>query len=409
MKLTYKHTMFACYSALVVQAVINNLPALLFVTFRESFGFSLEQLGLLVSINFCVQMLVDVLAAGYTDKVGYRRAMLISQAVSAAGLVFVAAAPYLPVSPFAGLAAATVMMAVGSGLMEVIVSPLIHSLPTSGKHSSMSLLHSFYCWGHLGVVILSTMYFCVFGRSTWQALTAAWAMLPAAVFTLFTSVPICRPQSEENPILHIRSLFSQKKFIVFVCVMICAGASEQAMAQWSSLFAETGLHVSKTTGDLLGPGLFALMMGSSRLFFGIHADKLDMRRVLTASSLLCIAGYLTCVASPVPILSLIGCGICGLAVGVLWPGTISLAASVFPLGGTAMFGILALGGDIGCAAGPGLVGLISGTIEKLTITHGAANGVQYGLKCGMLAAAIFPASLFLCLMRRRVKQRRRQP
>lgn len=415
MQLTFQHTRMACHIALVVQAIMVNLAPLLFVTFRQTFGLSFEQLGLLITVNFGVQIVTDIVAVRHADQMGYRAGMVGAQVFALLGLIFLGVLPYAGFGAYAGLVVAVVFMAVGSGLMEVLVSPVLHSLPIPGKHGAMSLLHACYCWGHMAVVLLSTLYFLLFGREHWRWLPVLWGGVPLMTALLFLRVPIRHLIGEGETAMPLRRLFSRRLFFALLFIMICSGASEQAMGQWASLFAETGLGVSKTLGDLLGPCLFAVMMAVSRTFFGYAADRLDMRRVLAESAMLSVVGYLAAVFSPWPLLSLAGCGICGLAAGIMWPGTLSLAAEQFPLGGTAMFGVMALAGDVGCAAGPAVVGFISGAVERaggvgwLAAFPGMGGGVESGLKAGLLAAAFFPVLLAVSMtfVRRRAARRSR--
>jgi fucose permease len=272
--------------------------------------------------------------------------------------------------------------ALGGGLLEVIVSPIVEALPTDHKAAAMSLLHSFYCWGVVGVVILSTLYFNLAGIDNWRWLPLLWALLPLGTVFLFAAVPLKTLIGETEKAIPLRELSVRKLFLFLFLMMICSGASEQAMSQWASLFAEAGLEVSKTLGDILGPCAFAILMGLARVLFGMQKSGRDEERrlsgILLGAGLLCILSYLVTVFSPWPLLALGGCALCGFSVGVMWPGTISLASRVFPLGGTAMFAILALAGDVGCAAGPGLVG---------TVMNNAT------LKTGLLTAVVFPLIL----------------
>lgn len=378
MKKNYSHTIYACYLGYIVQAIINNLAPLLFLTFEKSLGISLGKIGLLITINFGVQMIVDTLAAKYVDRIGYRISIVAAHIFSTAGLLGMSIFPFLFSDPFTGLVAAVTLNSVGGGLIEVLVSPIIEAAPSSkAKDTAMSLLHSFYCWGHVGVVILSTIGFKFFGMAHWYYLPALWAIVPFLNIFIFTKVPIhiLTPEEERLP---MASLLRSKIFWIFFLLMICAGASEQAMSQWASLFAEDGLHQSKAVGDLLGPCLFAFLMGTSRMFYGRCGEKIDLQNFMTASGILCILSYLAAVFSPHPLLALIGCGLCGLSVGIMWPGTFSLAAKKCPRGGTAMFALFALAGDIGCSAGPGLVSIVSKAMPS------------YGLKAGLLGAVIFP-------------------
>ena len=402
---TYRDTLHACYWGYITQAIINNLAPLLFVIFQTRFAISLTLIGQLILLNFGVQLLTDLFAIKFVDKVGYRFAVVLAQACSALGLILLAALPNLLPSPYAGLMLAVVIYAFGGGLIEVLISPIVNALPGDAKASAMSLLHSFYCWGQVAVVLVSTLALHFMGDGMWPLLPLLWALIPLYNLFLFLRVPLAPMVSAEEK-TPLRRLFTSRIFVIAMLLMLCAGASELAMSQWSSLFAEKGLGVPKVMGDLLGPCLFAILMGLGRVFYGIWGHKLRLRRVLMCSALLCVACYLVTVFSPWPVLSLLSCALCGLSVSLMWPGMLSLTAERYPAGGTAMFGVLALMGDLGCALGPWLAGLISDTAQAaprlmaLGQTLGVA-GEQLGLKCGLFAAAIFPLLMLggLALMR----------
>jgi MFS family permease len=376
---SYKHTLVASYFGYVTQAIVNNLMPLLFMTFQRQFAVSLGSLALLVSLNFGVQLLVDAVAVRFVDKIGYRAAALAASVFSTVGLVSLGVLPFVLPDAYTGLVIAVVINAIGGGLLEVIISPIVEALPTGNKAAAMSLLHSFYCWGYVAVILLSTLYFNVIGIDAWRYLPLLWALIPLGNIFLFSVVPIRTLIGENDTPIPLRVLFTTKAFLLFMLIMIGAGASEQAMSQWASFFAEAGLGVSKTAGDLLGPCLFAVLMGAVRVFFGLKQETINLKKVLMGSACLCVFSYLVTVFSPFPLLSLAGCAVCGLSVGIMWPGTFSLAAKVFPRGGTAMFAIFALAGDAGCASGPGLVGLVMNATT---------------LKTGLLLAIIFPLILF---------------
>lgn len=383
MKLHYRATRNACYLGYVTQAIVNNLSPLLFLTFQRTFHISLEKISLLITINFVIQMAVDLLAARFVDRIGYRICTTAAHICCTVGLIGMGILPFVFPDPYIGLVIAIFLNAIGGGLIEVLISPIVESLPGDEKASAMSLLHSFYCWGHVGVVLLSTLYFSTVGIGRWYLLPALWAVIPLVNTFLFCHVPLNTQSGSHEP-LSIRKLFSMKLFWLFLVLMICSGASEQAMSQWASLFAESGLKVSKTLGDLMGPCMFAALMGLSRTFYGKFGARIHLRHFIAASGVLCIVSYLLAALSPNPLLSLIGCGLCGLSVGIMWPGTFSLSCHYCPGGGTAMFALLALGGDIGCAAGPTLVGLISG-------------GFGGSLKMGLLFALIFPVIMLAAI------------
>jgi MFS family permease len=397
MKYTYKHTLYASYVGYITQAIINNLSPLLFVTFQREFNLSLELIGLLISLNFGTQILVDLAAVRFVDKIGYRKSAVIAHSASALGLISLGILPNVLSSPYMGLVIAVLLNSIGGGIIEVIISPIVESLPGDEKAAAMSLLHSFYCWGVVLVVVLSTIYFNIAGMHNWIYLPVLWALVPLLNAFFLTKVPL-RTLVESHEQIPLRKLFSARVFLLLFLLMICAGAAEQAMIQWSSLFAELGLGVSKTMGDLLGPCAFSVLMGISRTYFGTRGGRFNLRKALILSGVLCTASYLMVVFSPIPLMSLIGCALVGLSVGIFWPGVFSLSAETYPRGGTAMFAILALAGDVGCSAGPGLVGVVSNQIQNrgtgfLSAILKGADMTQVGLKTGLLAAIIFPLIL----------------
>lgn len=385
MKTSYKHTIFACYIAYVVQAIVNNLCPLLFLTFQREFDIPIAQIGLLITVNFGVQITVDVICAKSADFFGYRKMMLVSLACTVCGLCGLGLFPYLLGNAFVGLLLAITLNAIGGGVIEVLVSPIVEASPdTTAKAAAMSLLHSFYCWGHVAVVLISTLLFRVFGMANWRFVPFVWAIVPLMCAAMFAAVPINKIVSDEDR-LPIKRLFSMKLFWIFMVLMVCSGASELSMSQWSSYFAESSLGVSKTTGDLLGPCAFAFLMGITRLVYGRVGEKIDLEKFMTASGFLCVASYLIAVFSPHPLLSLAGCALCGISVGLMWPGTFSLAAKSCPQGGTAMFAFFAFAGDVGCAAGPGTVSVVSQIFGEFKI----------GLLCGIIFPLLLLTILFV--------------
>lgn len=385
MKLTYRSTMNACFIGYIVQAIVNNFSPLLFITFQDSYGISLSKIAFVISFNFGVQLAVDFLAAGFVDKIGCRRAICAANILSTAGLILLAVLPELLPSPFAGILIAAAVSAVGGGLLEVLVSPIVEACPTDNKEKAMSLLHSFYCWGHLGVVLISTAFFALFGIRNWRVLAFIWAAVPALNTLYFAKVPLCALETDEDGGMTMKQLICSKTFLMLALLMVCAGACEQAVSQWASTFAERGLHVSKTVGDLAGPALFALTMGSARAFYGKFGDKIDLRKFMLISGGACITAYLLIALPLSPVVGFVGCALCGASVGIMWPGTFSIAAKKLKGGGTAMFALLALAGDLGCGGGPGYVGIIS------DMSGGSLN-------VGIAAALIFPVTLILGIL-----------
>lgn len=382
MKNQYNKTITACFVGYIVQAIVNNFTPLLFLFFQRSYHIPLSQITLLVTFNFGIQLLIDLLSVGFVDKIGYRASMIMAHVLSAAGLILLTILPEILPAPFIGILIAVMIYAVGGGLLEVLVSPVMESCPSDNKAKAMSMLHSFYCWGHAGVVLISTLFFYLAGIENWKILAWIWALIPLGNAFVFSRVPIAPLMEEGESGLQLKELFRIRIFWVLLIMMICAGASEQAVSQWASTFAEKGLGISKTAGDLAGPMAFAILMGTSRLFYGKYGDRIHLDRFMIYSSFLCILSYLGISLLPLPQLSLICCAVCGLSVGIMWPGTFSKASAALPRGGTAMFALLALGGDIGCSGGPTLVGMVSGALND-------------DLKKGVLAGIVFPILLLM--------------
>lgn len=380
MKNKYNKTITACFVGYIVQAIINNFVPLLFLTFQRTYDIPLSQITLLVTFNFGVQLLVDLLAVGFVDRIGYRISMVTAHILSAAGLLLLTVLPELLPSPFMGILISVMVYAVGGGLLEVLVSPVVEACPSDNKEKAMSMLHSFYCWGHVAVVLLSTVFFKTAGIENWKILAAVWAIIPICNAFAFAKVPMASLMEEGEKGLSLKELFTSKLFWVLLIMMVCAGASEQAVSQWASTFAEKGLNISKTAGDLAGPMAFAILMGTARAFYGKYGDRIHLDHFMIWSSLLCILSYLGIALFSNPLLSLAACAVCGLSVGIMWPGTFSKASAAIPKGGTAMFAFLALGGDLGCSGGPTVVGAVSSAMGE-------------NLKLGILAAVIFPALL----------------
>ena len=381
----YTKTVHACFLSYIVQAIINNFVPLLFLTFQSEYGISLSRITMLVTLNFGIQLLVDLLSAGVIDRVGYRASMITAHVLSAIGLISLTVLPGLFSQAWMGLFISVAIYAAGGGLLEVLVSPIVEACPTDNKEKAMSMLHSFYCWGHVAVVLVSTIFFAVAGLKSWRLLALFWALVPIVNMILFFKVPIA-PLVEEDEGLSLKALIGKRIFWGFMLLMICAGASEQAVSQWASAFAEKGLGVSKAVGDLTGPMFFAVMMGTSRAVYGKYGEKVNLKKTMIASGILCIGSYFLISLSPFPALGLLGCGLCGLSVGIMWPGAFSMASASLRGGGTAMFAFLALAGDLGCSGGPSFVGIVSGYFGD-------------NLKIGILGAVLFPVILVFILIR----------
>lgn len=380
----YKTTVFACFAGYIVQAVINNFIPLLFITLQTTYRIPLDRITLLVTVNFGIQLLVDLLSALFVDRIGYRISVVAAHVFAAAGLLFLTILPDIMPDAFAGILIAVIVYAVGGGLIEVLISPIMESCPTDHKEKAMSLLHSFYCWGQVGVVLLSTVFFKLVGIENWRVLACIWAVIPIVNGVLFGKVPLAPLLPEEEKGMALKALFVNKTFWFLMVLMVCAGASELSVSQWASAFAEKGLGISKAAGDLAGPMAFAVLMGGARVFYGKYGDRINLDLFMKMSGILCVCSYFLISLVPSPVISMTGCAVCGLSVGIMWPGTFSKAAVSLKAGGTAMFALLALAGDVGCSGGPTLVGLVSDATDN-------------NMKAGILAAVIFPVLLVICL------------
>lgn len=392
----YKKTLIACYLGFVTQAISANFAPLLFLTFKETYAISLEKIALIPMVFYLTQLLVDLVATKYADKIGYRTCVVISQVVSSLGLILMAILPEVLSVPFAGILISVVFYAIGSGLIEVLVSPIVEACPFENKDGMMSLLHSFFCWGSMGVVLGSTVFFALFGIENWKILTFIWALVPLYNAFNFINCPI-EKLVEDGKSMSVRQLLGVPVFWLMIILMICAGASEATMTQWASAFTESALNVSKTVGDLAGPCLFAMFMGIARMLYGKMSNNFDLTKTMLICAASCAGCYLLASLSASPILGLIGCALCGLAVGIMWPGTISISSQKCPRGGTAMFAFLALAGDLGATVSPTMVGKISEMAEG-------------NLKIGLLVATVFPVLLTLGLLflNRRAKLKARR-
>ena len=388
----YNKTIKACYASYIVQAIVNNFAPLLFLTFQKQFDISLTKITLLITFNFLFQLFIDIASVGFVDKIGYRLTMIIAHIMASIGLTLMAFLPFYTKDPFIGLFASVIVYAIGGGLLEVVGSPIVEACPSEHKEATMSLLHSFYCWGQVLVVLLSTLFFYFAGIQNWRILACIWALFPLINMFQFINTPMPSLLHEEDKGMTLRELFGSGIFWMMLLMMICAGASELAMSQWASTYAEKALGISKTLGDLTGPMFFAVCMGIARLFYGKYGKKIVLEKFMLFSALLCVIAYLMASLAQNPIVGLLGCGIAGFSVGIMWPGTYSTSSANMPRGGTAMFALLAFAGDLGCSSGPTLVGL--------------AAGLNRGnLQTGLFTATIFPIMMLILLVCIRIHKR----
>ena len=380
----YGQTLLACYLAFITQAIAANFAPLLFLTFHKSYGIPLGKIALISTTFYFTQLIVDVICAKYADRIGYRVCAVVSEAASAIGLIGLAVLPGLLPDPFIGIIISVLIYALGSGLIEVLASPIVEACPFDHKEAVMSLLHSFYCWGSVGVILLSTVFFAVFGVEHWKWLSCIWALVPVYNIYNFAVCPIEKLVGDGEG-MSIGRLFRTPVFFIGIILMVCAGASELSMAQWASAFVESALGLQKTVGDLAGPCMFAVTMGISRTIYGKYGEKIELTRYMLGSGVLCLICYVLAALSHNPLLSLAGCIFCGFSVGIMWPGTISIMSKRLPTGGTAMFALLAMAGDLGGSAGPAVVGFVTELKND-------------NLQSGMLAGGLFPAIMILSIL-----------
>lgn len=380
----YKKTKIACYLGFITQAIAANFAPLLFLKFHTDYNISLGNIALISTCFFFTQLVVDLFCAKFVDRIGYRTCIVASEVCSALGLVGLAFLPDLLLNPYTGIIISVIIYAIGSGLIEVLCSPIVEACPFENKEATMSLLHSFYCWGAVGTILVSTAFFAIFGIDSWKWLAVLLAMVPAINTYNFATCPI-EYLVEDGEGMSIPSLFKTPLFWVAIILMVCSGASELSMAQWASAYAEAALGLSKTMGDLMGPCLFAVAMGISRMLYGKYGEKVNLSKFMLGSGVLCVLCYVLASLFSNPIVGLIGCILCGFSVGIMWPGTLSISSKKFPTGGTAMFALLAMAGDLGGSIGPGIVG---------RVTQMAGDNIRTGMTVGL----IFPVVLVVGLL-----------
>ena len=392
--LNYQKTKIACYLGFITQAISANFAPLLFLKFHHDYQISLGNIAWISTCFFFTQLLIDLFCAKFVDRIGYRVCVVASEVCSAAGLIGLAFLPEILPNPLAGILCSVILYAMGSGLIEVLCSPIIEACPFDNKEATMSLLHSFYCWGAVGTILISTIFFLIFGIENWKWLAVLWAIIPIVNIYNFATCPIEYLVDEENG-MKVTELFRKPLFWIAICLMICSGASELAMAQWASAYAEAALGLSKTIGDLAGPCMFAVAMGISRVIFGKYGERIDLMKFMASSGILCVICYFLTALSSNPILGLIGCIVCGFSVGIMWPGTISISSKEFPMGGTAMFALLAMAGDLGGSIGPGIVG---------RVTQSVGNNIQVGMGVGLVFPFILLIMLFILYTKKKFRR-----
>lgn len=390
MKNNYKSTLCASFLGYITQAIMLNFPPLLYIFFQTNLGLTLSQVSFLITANIVVELIVDMIVSKYAVKIGYRPLIICATIFAISGLFSMFILIEIIANPFVALILSMGLCGAGGGIMEVLISPIVEACPTKNKTGMMSLLHSFYCWGQAAVVLITTVFFLIFGIENWQFIAIFWTLVPLTSMILFCMCPIYTLEKEGEKSSTLKELFTSKVFWVLVIMMICSGASELAMAQWASAFAETVLGRSdlKWLTDLLGPCLFAICMGCTRVFYAKMSEKIDLTKGIFISSLICISAYLISVISPIPALCLVGCALCGIGAGIMWPGSFSIASSKLPQGGVLMFGLLALSGDFGCLVGPFLAGQVSAIFDD-ELKYGLAVSIIFPLTLAIICGTMF--------------------
>ena len=393
--------MLACEFGITTQSAVNNLAPILFVIFKDNFGISYTMIASLMLFNFLVQIATDFTAIKILGILDYRKSGILAQACAALGLIMLGVLPnIIPIYP--ALFTSTLFMAFGGGLLEVMVSPIVDSLEKGQSSAKMNMLHSFFCWGQVAVVLTATAAIKLFGSNIWYIIPISWAIVPIISIFMFSVVPIpeiARAERRSGEKLPVKS----KAFLFMCFLMVASGASEITMAEWASVFAQKGLGIDKFTGDILGPCLFAVLMGSGRLLFGVFGSRVRLKSALTYYSILCTICYIVAATAKNPYIALFFCALTGFSVSIMWPGVYSYSSSVIKQGKTAMFGILALCGDVGCSLGSWLTGSMSDfslTFPKV-LEFAVRCGISYeqmGLKIGIGCAAVFPLLMSIALI-----------
>lgn len=391
-KLSFNHTKAACYIGSISQSIVCGFLPLLFVIFNQDYGIPLAMVTLFSTVNFVIQLIMDFTSLFYIDRVSYRKTIVAAHLLAAFGFLFLGLAAPKIKNIYPAILFSVVLFSAGGGLSEVLLSPIIEGCPSDNKAATMSLLHSMFAFGSVGVILVTNILLFVLGKANWHYIATLWAAIPLFNAGYFMLVPINRIV-ESDKRMPLSRLFKRKSFLVFVLIMFCSGATEIAMSQWASAFAESSLGVSKAVGDILGPCVFASMMALSRVMYSKLADRINLAKYLMLCGIMTVGCFLTAALSPIKLAALLACGFCGFAVGIIWPGTVSLSAKTYPSGGAAMFGALALAGDVGCTAGPTVVGFVASLFGG-------------ELRRGLLISCIFPVLLVVStvLLMQRVKK-----
>jgi MFS family permease len=404
---SYRLTTISCFTGIFSQAISSNITAILFIPLMTLYGLSYIHLGLLVGINFSTQVLVDIITSRLVDRNGFRVFVLAADLLAVTGLLLFALSPVLFSNVLVGLIISTIIFSISCGLQETILSPIVNAIPHGEKGPAMALMHSFYAWGQVATIVVTTLLLFFYGIRSWQIIVSLWAIVPLVNFFMFLAAPFPGVVHESQR-LTMRDVFFKPYYLVAMLAILGGAATELVMNQWSSTFTEKVLELPKVTGDLLGMCGFAVMMGLGRLIYGRYGNKMNMNNVLVASAGAAAACYIIVAVSPVHAISLLACGVCGLAASLLWPGTLVITAEKYPLAGAWIFAIMAAAGDIGAAVGPFGAGLVTDFTRGLpaALNWAARVGLspdQFALRAAILLAAVFPILTMAChwFLRRR--------
>ncbi|MCI8600772.1 MAG: MFS transporter [Oscillospiraceae bacterium] len=394
----YRATVRACYLGNLLQSC-GAIFAILFVPLRTLYGLTYTQYGLLVSVNFIVQVCSDILFSKPVERLGFRPFAVLSPILTSTGLVLFALAPVLfPGNVFFGFCVGMFVFAAAAGLQELLLSPILDGvpMPEEKKKKAMSLLHSFFAWGQIGAVLITTLLVWVLKAEQWQLITVLWALPPLVNVFLFAKAPLDAKVSAGNA-MSLKQLFTSKIFLVVLLAIIFGGAAEVTMSQWASAFIEKGLNLPKLLGDMLGVCGFSLMLGLGRTLYGLKGDSISIHKVMIFGSLGAFCLYLLAALSGSPFVGMAACGLTGFCVSMLWPGSIVVASRELPLAGASMFALMSAGGDLGSSAASFLTGQVADRVEAMGLTSFMGSAVtpeQAALRAGLFFAALFPICCF---------------
>lgn len=409
-QMNYKRTKYACYFTYLAMSSVFSLPPLLFATFREMYGISYTLLGTLVLVNFCTQLGIDLIFSFFSRHFNIHKTIRLMPLLTAAGLCVYASIPLLfPQYAYAGLVAGTVLFSVAAGLAEVLVSPTVAALPSDTSEKDLSMLHSLYGYGFVGVVLVSTLFLNFVGNQYWMYLTFFWAVLPVIASVLLMAAKLPDMNIEQSEAKAVHSKYRTKSILLCMACIFLGACAENTMSNWISVYTEKALHMPKVWGDIFGMSLFAILLALTRTAYAKFGKNIS--RVLMMSMVGSIVCYLIVAFSPNAVVSLVACVAVGVCTAMLWPGTLILMEEKVPAAGVAAYALMAAGGDFGASFAPQTLGII---VDKIPAAEWAATlgntlsltPEQIGFKAGMLMAAVFPlfGALLLAYMKKHFRK-----